>query len=131
MAAPAKRIAGRGPLFPYPRGLFQLTNSAPMRFAPCQFCGVASPFNAIPLGSFRSNSTWHKLQCEIMLMQLSRHTLSGRRRGAKVGGDMMLPSWEHCTKLRSLWGDEEPLFASSRELGLVSHNSSIWPDLQY
>ena len=28
MAAPAKSIAGRGPLFPYTRGLFQLTNSA-------------------------------------------------------------------------------------------------------
>lgn len=39
-----------------------------------------------------------------MLMQLSRHTLSGRRRGSKVGDDMMSPSWGHCTN------DEEPLF---------------------
>lgn len=58
MAAPAKRIAGRGPHFPYPRGLFQLTNSC--RGLRCASrivssaasqapnMSVVSPFNAIP-----------------------------------------------------------------------------------
>jgi len=49
-------------------------------------------------------------------MQLSRHTYTGRRRGSKVGGDMMLPSWGHCTNLRSLWVDEEPLLSSRKRI---------------